>query len=166
MSASDSFKSKVDVSLDIVMENFWTRPTGVYGKPVWLRDDALQLFYDDDNSELVHFESAAVPGGHVAFTRTAAVYSRQPLDDAMMTLEADGKTTKLRDAVPAFVQRVGSCYFVEAGLLGFANPAAGESAGLDPQMIISSAIKWALSDYFTSTGTAARCRATSCCTAT
>ena len=34
-----SLGSGVQLSLDVVMEDFWTRPTGVYSKPVWLRDD-------------------------------------------------------------------------------------------------------------------------------
>jgi len=129
------------------MEDFWTRPTGVYAKPVWLRDGVLQLFYDDDNSEMKSCSGATVPGGHAVFTRSAAVYSSSPFDDAETTLAADPATEGLRNQVAAFVQRAGSCYFVEAGLLGFADPAAGESAGLDEQSVLSSAIKWALSDF-------------------
>ena len=72
----------VRLSLDVIMEDFWTRPTGVYGKPVWLRPGVLQLFYDDDNTELCRFDGETVPGGHVAFTRTAAVYSKEPLTAA------------------------------------------------------------------------------------
>ena len=31
------------LTLDVVMENFVTRRTGVYGKPVWQRPGILQL---------------------------------------------------------------------------------------------------------------------------
>ena len=38
------------LTLDVVMENFVTRRTGVFGKPVWLRPRVLQLVYDDDTT--------------------------------------------------------------------------------------------------------------------
>ena len=34
---------RADLTLDVVMDNFWTRPTGVYGKSVWLRPGVLQV---------------------------------------------------------------------------------------------------------------------------
>ena len=130
-----------------VPSQFWTRPTGVYGKPVWMRDDVLQLFYDDDNTELSFFSGPTVPGGHAAFTRTAVIYSDSPIDAASIALDTDPATEALRKQVPAFTQRVGSCYLVEAGLLGFADAAAGESAGLDEQRVLSTAMRWAIADY-------------------
>eukprot|EP00966_Prymnesium_polylepis_P273570 6319826-Prymnesium_polylepis.1 len=128
------------LSMDVVMEDFWTRSSGVYGKPIWLRYGVLQLMYDDDNDKLRRFTGVEVPGGNVAFTRTAAVYSESAITDADIAVEGPDETTEaLRTACEAFLQRVGTCYLVEANLLGFANQ--------DEQCVLSSALKWALADY-------------------
>ena len=135
-------------TLDVVMENFWTRASGVYGKPIWLRPGVLQLVYDDDNDRLRRFRGATVPGGNAAFTRTATVYSQSEITDN--DVDATGTTPAveaLRKQCTAFTQRVGSCYLVEANILGFANPAAAESTGLGVQCVLSSAVRWALADY-------------------
>jgi len=132
------------MTLDVVMEDFWTRPTGVYSKPVWLRPSVLQLVYDDDITKLRTHVGAAVPGGHVAYTRTATVYSEAPILPSDLTITTMNQATdSLRKACPAFVQRVSNVYLVEANILGF----AGESAGIEEQCVLSAAVKWALSDY-------------------
>jgi len=140
----------VKLSLDICMENFWTRPTGVYAKPVWLREGVLQIIFDDDNTPLRYHSGSTVPGGHAAFTRTAVVYSSKPSDtyspeivDAELASEADA----LKAACPAFTQRVGSCYLIEANLFGFVNEAAGESSRLEEMNVLSTAVTWAVRDY-------------------
>ena len=62
------------------MDNFFVRSTQCFAKPVWDReDDVLQLFYDDDMSDLTVAQGAAYPGGNVAFVATASVYSRRSL---------------------------------------------------------------------------------------
>ena len=114
------------LTLDVIMEDFWTRPSGVYRKPVWLRDGVLQLFYDDDNDQAKQFSGAAVPGGHAVFTGTASVYSTTPITDADITVESDDpSTSELHRSLPAFAQRVRNCYLVQANLLGFAGAASG-----------------------------------------
>ena len=100
------------VNLDVCMENFWVRPTGVFGKPVWLRKGVLQLVYDDDNNHLRLYKGDAVPGGNAAYTRTAVVYSTTDIDDSMTTTAATPQVEALRQQVAAFTQRVGSCYLV------------------------------------------------------
>jgi len=136
------------LTLDVVMENFWTRPAGVYAKPIWLRDGVLQLMYDDDNDRARKFVGATVPGGNAVYTRAVTVYSREPLTDADTQVEGPNAAVEaLRQTCTAFTQRAGTCYIVEANILGFANAAAGESAGLHEQTVLSSAIKWALADY-------------------
>ena len=137
------------LTLDVIMENFWTRPSGVYRKPVWLRPNVLQLFYDDDNDGLKTFSGPAVPGGHSAFTGTASVYS-QTLHKADLSLDSPNPVTNaLRKEVTANLQRVGSCYLVQANLLGFAG---SESGVVSEQIVLSASLKWALSDYATRFG--------------
>ena len=139
------------ITLDVVMEDFWTRPAGVYSKPVWLRPKVLQLVYDDDNSPSKLYSGPAVPGGNTAFTRTATVYSASEITPAELTVEStDPVTEALRKQVSAFAQRVGSCYLIEANLLGFA---ASNSGLPHEQTVLSSALKWALSDYAVRFGT-------------
>ena len=101
------------------MENFWTRPTGVFTKPVWLREGVLQLVFDDDNTELKYTSGPTVPGGHVAFTRTACVYSSVPSAEAAPEITDPliaASVAALKEECKAFTQRVGSCYLVEANL--------------------------------------------------
>mmetsp|Transcript_65590 Transcript_65590/g.179901 ORF Transcript_65590/g.179901 Transcript_65590/m.179901 type:complete len:656 (+) Transcript_65590:132-2099(+) len=133
------------MTLDVVMEDFWTRPAGVYSKPVWLRPDVLQLVFDDDNSPSKTYSGPTVPGGHTAFTRTATVYSTTLIGAGDLTVESDDPITEvLRNQVAAFTQRVGNCYLVEANILGF----AGVLSGLkEEQAVLSNALKWALADY-------------------
>jgi len=132
------------MTLDVVMEDFWTRPTGVYSKPVWIRPNVLQIVYDDDNDLLSRVSGPNVPGGHSAYTRTAAVYSDTPITDEDIEVRtSDPRTESLRKQVSAFVQRVRNCYLVEANILGF----AANGTGLEEQCVLSSAIRWALSDY-------------------
>ncbi|KAL1507474.1 hypothetical protein AB1Y20_008310 [Prymnesium parvum] len=137
------------LTLDVVMEDFWTRTSGVYGKPIWLRPGVLQLLYDDDNDAIRLLSSAALPGGHAAFNHTVAVYSQTPLEPS--DLSVGGAAEALRKACPAFVQRVRTCYLVEANLLGFASQAEGggldESSSLAEQQVLSSSLRWALADY-------------------
>ena len=138
------------LTLDVIMENFWTRPSGVYRKPVWLRPNVLQLFYDDDNDGLKTFSGPAVPGGHSAFTGTASVYSQTPITKADLSLDSPNPVTNaLRKEVTANLQRVGSCYLVQANLLGFAG---SESGVVSEQIVLSASLKWALSDYATRFG--------------
>mmetsp|Transcript_38774 Transcript_38774/g.94147 ORF Transcript_38774/g.94147 Transcript_38774/m.94147 type:complete len:577 (+) Transcript_38774:190-1920(+) len=133
------------LTLDVVMENFWTRPAGVYSKPVWLRPDVLQLVYDDDNSATSQYSGDAVPGGFTAFTRTATVYSNSQLTaDDLAVESSDPQVELLRRQVPAYTQRVRNCYLVEANLLGFAGVASGLS---EEQAVLSLALKWALADH-------------------
>ena len=84
---STAVESSTDVryELDIVMENFWTRATGVFGKPVWLREGVLHLFYDDDNTE---------PRWHAAHGATR-LFDQRLLIDAAAARHAAG-----RDALP------------------------------------------------------------------
>ena len=132
------------VTLDVVMEDFWTRPSGVYGKPVWLRPGVLQLVYDDDNDQLKRISGPTVPGGHAVFTRTASVYSMCEITDADLDVaSASAATAALRHQVAAFTQRVGSVYLVEANILGFAT----HGSDLQEPCVLSSSIRWALSDY-------------------
>lgn len=92
-----------------------------------------------------------MPGGHVAYTRTAAVYSTAAITEHDLDCSSSSAGVEmLRKATRAFTQRVGSVYLVEANLLGF----AGESTGLEEQCILSSAVKWALADYVTRFGSA------------
>ena len=128
---------------------FWTRATGVYGKPVWLRKDVLQLFYDDDNNELTRQNEPTIMGGHTAFTQSASIYSQEPLDDTSTEVASDHpETEQLRGYVPAFVQRVGTCYLVQANIMGFATAAGKKSLqALGGGGVLSSAMRWALSDY-------------------
>ena len=103
-----------------------------------------QLVYDDDNSMLRQYQGPTVPGGHCAFTRTATVYSRHEITAADLELDSnDPLTEALRSKTAAFVQRVANCYLVEANILGF----AGDLGHPDKQSVLSSALKWALSDY-------------------
>jgi len=132
------------------MDNYWVRPTGVYAKGVWLRKGVLQVFYDDDNNHLRFFSGPSVPGGHAAFTRTAVVYSTTIIDEAMTTTAATSEIEELRKQVPAFTQRVGSCYLVEAGILGFSKP---EAASVEEQSVLSTSCAWAVADYTARVGT-------------
>ena len=103
-----------------------------------------QLVYDDDNNKISSFQGAAVPGGHVAYTRTASVYSEKPITQADTDAASDNPSVELlRKSTRAYTQRVGSVYLVEANLLGF----AGEKTGLNEQCVLSSAVRWALADY-------------------
>jgi len=142
----------VRMTLDVIMEDFWTRPSGVYRKPIFLRRGVLQLFYDDDNDPLKQFRGPAVPGGNVAFTGTTSVYSDTPITADDITIESKSPVTNaLRKGCAAYVQRVRSCYLVEANLLGF----AGTGSGLEVEhCVLSSALKWALSDFATRFGAA------------
>ena len=126
-----------------------TRPTGCYTKPIWLRPGVLQLLYDDDNDRLRCMQCDALPGGHAAYTRTATVYSQTEItDDDLKVASTSPMTEKLRSCVAAYVQRVRSCYLIEANLLGFAS--AG--TGVQEQAVLSSAIRWALSDFIVRNG--------------
>jgi len=132
------------LTLDVVMDDFWTRATGVFGKPVWQRPGVLQIIFDDDNNTMRHYSGPSVPGGHVAYTRTASIYSETPITDEDVDISSTNPmTAELRKHVAAFTQRVKGCYLIEANILGF----AGEHSGLDEQSVLGSAIKWALSDY-------------------
>jgi len=132
------------LTLDVVMDDFWTRATGVFGKPVWQRPGVLQIIFDDDNNTMRHYSGPSVPGGHVAYTRTASIYSETPITDEDVDISSTTPmTAELRKHVAAFTQRVKGCYLIEANILGF----AGEHSGLDEQSVLGSAIKWALSDY-------------------
>lgn len=140
----------VNLSLDICMENFWTRPTGVYAKPVWLREGVLQIIFDDDNTPLRYHSGSTVPGGHAAFTRTAVVYSSKPTADYSPEIADEALASEvaaLKAACPAFTQRVGSCYLIEANLFGFVNAAAGESSRMEEMNVLSTAMTWAVRDY-------------------
>lgn len=137
------------LTLDVVMDDFWTRPTGMFGKPIWVRPGVLQLIFDDDNNKLQTFAGPSVPGGHSAFTRTASIYSTEPITDAdMLITSSDGQTELMRNSVTAYTQRVHNCYIVEANILGFAT---GET-GIEEQVVLSNALRWALADYVTRFG--------------
>jgi len=73
----------------------------------------------------------------------AAEYAPEIADEGLAT-----EVESLKAACPAFTQRVGSCYLVEANLFGFVNVAAGESSRLGETRVLSSAMAWALRDYF------------------
>ena len=140
----------VHISLDVCMENFWTRPTGVFTKPVWLREGVLQLVFDDDNTELKYNSGPTVPGGHVAFTRTACVYSSVPSAEAAPEITDPliaASVAALKEECKAFTQRVGSCYLVEANLFGFVNEDLQGISRLGEQRVLSSAVVWAIADY-------------------
>ena len=92
-------------------------------------DDA----YDDDNDQLKLYSGAAVPGGHCAFTGTASVYSQTPITKAALSLDSPNPVTNaLRKEVTANLQRVGSCYLVQANLLGFAGSEFGQVLAASP----------------------------------
>ena len=88
------------------------------------REGVLQLVFDDDNTELKYTSGPTVPGGHVAFTRTACVYSSVPSAEAAPEITDPliaASVAALKEECKAFTQRVGSCYLVEANLFGFVN---------------------------------------------
>lgn len=129
------------LKLDVVMDNFFVRSTGCFAKPVWDRPGVLQIFFDDDMSEVTHLHSDACPGGHVAFCATAAVYGEASLEGEQDCSPPPGhpEVAAARQNCAAWVQRVGGVYLVEANVLGFRT---GAACG-----VLSSAVRWALLDF-------------------